>query len=280
MFEFLSKFFLKKHISLYSAIPLSACKVQKPYLLERAGITSGTVVMIAVPYFTKSCMDPTRNISCYAVSRDYHIFFKELFDELLPLLQQTFPQFSFAGFTDHSPIAEVDAAARAGLGRIGDNHLLITERHSSFVFLGCLITNAELPSVVHPILQCEHCGKCKQICLAQNTAECLSNVTQKKGILSESEIEMLLQYRSAWGCDLCQFCCPHTAKAMSTGSIYTEIDYFKDKTIAYLTTQAVDQMSDTAFSERAYAWRKKDTIQRNLILLEAHRNLHKGEEKC
>ena len=47
MFAFLSKFFLKNHIDLFAPIPLSDCKVQREYLLEREGIQSGTAIMLA-----------------------------------------------------------------------------------------------------------------------------------------------------------------------------------------------------------------------------------------
>ena len=62
-------------------VALSDCTVTRPYLLERAGIASGTAVMMAVPYYTTVCDDPARNISVYAVSRDYHLFFARLLKE-------------------------------------------------------------------------------------------------------------------------------------------------------------------------------------------------------
>ena len=280
MFAFLSKFFFKKGISLFAPIPLGSCRIQKPYLLERAEIRSGTVIMIAVPYFTKQCLDKKRNISCYAVSRDYHGFYRELFDELLPLLKQNFPQYRFAGFADHSPIAEIDAAARAGLGAIGKNHLLITEPYSSFVFLGCLVTDAVIPCEAKPIKFCEACGKCISSCPAKTPSDCLSALTQKKGALTDEEQQTILRHGSAWGCDICQMICPHTVKAIRSETIYTTIPYFREQSLPCLTSEILDDMTEEAFASRAYAWRGRDTIKRNLILLETQSQNKKGESSC
>ncbi len=268
MFSFLTNFFLEKGIDLVSPISLVDCKILKPYLLEKHGISNGTAIMIAVPYFSKECMDNSRNVSCYAVSKDYHGFFKDLFDELLPLLRAKYPQNKFAGFADHSPVAEVDAAARAGLGVIGRNHLLITEKYSSLVFLACLVTDAILPCTAIDVTYCENCGKCISACPTQTTIDgCLSALTQKKGDLNEDERKKILQHGSVWGCDICQLSCPHTEKAIRNGTIYSNVPYFQQDNIPKLTLSILDQMSDEEFSARAYSWRGRETVRRNLLLM-------------
>ena len=67
------------------------------------------------------------------------MFFSSLFGEILPILRKSFPEYKFEGFTDHSPIDEINAAALAGFGMIGANGLLITEKYSSFVFVGEIV---------------------------------------------------------------------------------------------------------------------------------------------
>jgi epoxyqueuosine reductase len=269
MFEFLSNFFQKNNIELFDATPLSSCRVIKPYLLEREGFTDGTVIIFAVPYLTQEALAPNRNVSSYAVSKDYHLFFAELFNTLLPLLKATYPNHRFSGFADHSPIDEVHAAASAGLGVIGRNGLLITEKYSSYVFLGEIITDARLEVFPKKVCCCERCGKCDTICPSKISGnECLSSLTQKKGILKGAEEEYILKFQSAWGCDLCQEVCPHTAQALLRGSIFTPIAFFYNCVIPHLSSQMIASMSERAFSERAYAWRKKETLLRNLRLLE------------
>ena len=266
MFAFLSNFFEKNKIDCFAPIALSECRVVRPYLLERAGIADGTAILLAIPYFTPACADEGRNLSAYAVSRDYHGFFAALFDELLPLLREKFPTHQFAGFADHSPIAEVEAAARAGLGVIGENHLLITERYSSYVFLGEIVTDAKIDCTVGEIRACEGCGLCQRACPMEEIGTCLSALTQKKGVLSAKEEETILRYGSVWGCDICQAVCPHTKRAMEAGTIYSPIPYFAEQPIAHLTAEILDGMSDEDFQKRAYAWRGRETIARNLKL--------------
>lgn len=268
MFAFLSEILQKNHIDCFGILPLSACKITKPYLLEREEIAKGSVILLAVPYFTRACDDPTRNISAYAVGKNYHAFFDALYADVLPKFRDAFPQNRFAGFSDHSPISEIEAAARAGLGVIGKNGLLLTERYSSYVFLGEIITDANLPSTLHEIALCEDCGLCRSVCPMQECGTCLSALTQKKGKLTPSEIGSLQKFGSAWGCDLCQEVCPHTLKAKQNETIYTPIPYFQEQNIPHLSLSVLDGMDDAFFEERAYSWRKRETIRRNLILLE------------
>lgn len=268
MFAFLSEILQKNHIDCFAALPLSACRVTKPYLLERAGITSGSAVILAVPYFTPACASPERNLSAYAVGYNYHAFFDALFEELLPLLKERYPEHRFAGFADHSPIAEIEAASRAGLGVIGKNGLLLTERYSSYVFLGELLTDAPLPYTLVEPRFCESCGLCQKICPMEKIGTCLSALTQKKGELDEAEIVALRRYGSCWGCDLCQQVCPHTVRAIQSGSIYTPIPYFHENNMPKLTLDILDAMEEDEFQKRAYSWRKRETIRRNLLLLQ------------
>ena len=264
---------LEKHgITLCAPLALRHCRVQRPYLLERVGITDGTAFLFAVPYYTTHCDHPARNISAYAVSRDYHLYFRSLFDEILPQLQAAFPQNRFAGFTDHAPIAEVDAAVRAGLGVRGCNGMLLTERYGSYVFLGEIVTDACLEATPAEPKGCADCGACLNACpVALRAADCLSALTQKKQPLDEKELIALRAHGCAWGCDRCQAACPVNLAAKKRGSIYTEIPFFAEDALPSLTADAVEAMSEEAFAARAYSWRGKQVILRNL------RELEKGD---
>ena len=276
MFEILLKFLQNKNIELVGALPLSACRIMRPYLLERANIKSGTVFMLAVPYFTRACEDKNRNISAYAVSRDYHLFFEELYDELLPFLAKKYPNNSFVAFADHSPISELHAAALAGLGIIGKNGLLLTEKYGSYVFLGEVITDIEIPCEVGAVKSCEDCGACASACPV-NVSEksiCLSALSQKKGELSEDEQKILYDTNTVWGCDRCQECCPYNLRAKKQGSIYSPIPFFNKNTLSTLTKESIESMSDDDFAKRAYSWRGRQTILRNLQICE------KGDTQC
>ena len=269
MLDLIKKELLAHGINLASAIPLESCKVTRAYKLQKAGFDLSLplyAIMMAVPYYTEH---GEKNISSYCIPRDYHLYFKELFAAVLPRLNEIFPESRFAGFTDDSPIDERDAAAAAGLGIIGDNGMLITEKYSSYVFLGEIIT--DLPLTLDrelTISRCEGCGGCKRACPIGEIGECLSALTQKKGELTDTEKTYIKKYGSAWGCDICQEVCPHTQKAIKSKTIYTNIEFFKNDLTPRLTRADIDNMSDEEFARRAYSWRKRATVKRNLEILE------------
>lgn len=259
------------------AIPLSLCHIQKPYLLSRAGISEGgCAILFAIPYtMAADRQDPERNISLYAVPRDYHGYAKELSDRLLPLLQESFPHNTFALFADHSPIAEAETAAIAGLGVLGENGLLITPDYGSFVFLAEVVTDADYMTATgdqagafpHTPPACEGCGACAAACpggcIARKDRDgCLSTITQKKGMLTAEEVDAIRRGGLAWGCDVCQTVCPHNKQIPDT-----LLPYFREARISHLTVEALDAMTEDEFSSRAYSWRGRDTVRRNLLIL-------------
>ncbi len=268
-------------IDCVGAIPLFECEIKREYLLKRSGIDAhtGTAVMIAVPYYTELC-DRQRNISAYAVSRDYHLFFGSLFSEILGILRTEYPQNSFDAFCDHSPINEITAAAKAGLGIIGKNHLIITEKYSSYVFLGEIVTDAALPCRVHEIRTCEGCNACTSACRAGLglSSECLSSLTQRKGELSNGEHDAIFAGGCVWGCDDCQKSCPHTISAKNDRTLYSPIPFFYEDAIPYLTYESLRTMPDEKFGKRAYAWRGRAVIERNLLEFEKRLKNKKTEE--
>jgi epoxyqueuosine reductase len=276
------------------AIPLSFCKPAKGYLLERAGIPpTGTAILFPIPYVLGAdAGDPRRNLSLYAVPRDYHGYVQELSKFMLPALSASFPAHRFALFADHSPICEVDAAARAGLGVVGLNGLLITPAYGSFVFIGEVVTDAPYEEVAgvpcpdFPALPplCEGCGACLRACPAgcagtdgrdgQAThGGCLSALTQKKGALTEKEAETIRRGRLVWGCDACQLACPHN-RLVLIGNADTPIPYFREERLTRVDTALLDGMTDEAFASRAYAWRGRAVIRRNAALFEKEQEEH------
>lgn len=266
-------------ITLTGVLSLADCRIQKSYLLERAGFdseqTAGVFVQLfAVPYLTRAAESEDRNLSAYAVSEDYHLFMQNLYHDLLPRLRADFPGHRFAAFVDHSPIDEISAAVDAGMGVRGRNHLLLTERYSSYVFLGEIITDLPLiptPSVLPPAQRvCHNCGACLAACpMLTEGGECRSAITQKKQLTAEEQ-EIVARFDSVWGCDICQEVCPYTSHAKKRGTIYTDIPFFCQAAIPHLSLKVLDSMTDEALSHRAYAWRGREVIHRNLVIKQTH----------
>lgn len=278
MFDTVKNLLSEQGIDLSAPISLLDCTVKRSYLLERHKIgLGGSAIIFAIPYHSLACEDESRNISRYAVGRDYHRFIKDLADTLIPTLETRFPTTHFALFSDHSPIDEREAAAKAGLGIIGRNGLLITKSFSSYVFLGEIVTDKPLPQHLRHIREieyCENCGACHSACpfAQKQIGECLSALTQKKGMLTANEERAIVEYGSAWGCDICQEVCPHTKAAANQGTLLSPISYFTKETLSHLTYDGIREMSERDFSERAFAWRGREVILRNLAALERERD--------
>ncbi len=262
-------------IEYYAALPFDALKVTMPRLLDRhEGFTPRSALLFLLPYYTGEA----ENLSVYAVSRDYHFFFRELTERLSQRMKELYPDAVSLAFVDHSPIDERDAAVRAGLGSIGQNGLFLHSKYASYVFIAELITDLPVsalpnPTVPGPLTFCEGCGACRRACptgilRGEAGADCLSAVTQRKGELKTDEIAMMRKYNTAWGCDLCQSACPHAKRATASGEAITPIPFFHEARTPRLTYALVAEMSEEEFSRRAYAWRGRKTILRNLSLLE------------
>ena len=70
------------------------------------------------------------------------------------------------------------------------------------------------------------------------------------------------KYDTAWGCDVCQEVCPHNLLPR-----LTPIELFKEGRIDCLTEELVEGMTKEEFASRAFAWRGKKTVLRNLKIL-------------
>ena len=246
-------------------VPLTACRITRSYLLSRAGLSAegGSVLILALPY--RAAGEADANLSAYAIPPDYHRIAAALFARLIPALEQQFPGARWAGFADHSPIDERHAAVIAGLGVFGDNGLILTERYGSYVFLAELIT--DLPTAAAPgeIRTCAHCGACRAACpVGLEPARCLSALTQKKGKLTPEEADTILAGGSVWGCDRCQDACPYNRTA-----VCAPLPGFTVDRIPHLTAAIVEAMDDDTFARRAFAWRGRAVILRNLRLFAA-----------
>jgi epoxyqueuosine reductase QueG len=262
MISVLKDLFEKEGIVLYQSIPFSKCKLTKPHLIKDAFSEPQSVLMLAVPYHVRGKL---ARLSEYAVSYDYHLYFDNLFEKCLDLLRKSYPNYWFCAFADHSPIAEREAAQAANLGEIGENGLLLTNPYGSYVFLGEIISNLPFGEQNEALLTsptlCIHCGKCKVSCPSHDN--CLSSITQKKQALTEREIGCMKQCNTAWGCDICQEVCPVNAYIDET-----PISFFRENRLQEFSVRSITDMPQEEFEKRAFSWRGKEVVLRNLRLLE------------
>lgn len=224
---------------------------------------SGSVLVFALPYYAGT---PERNLSLYALARDYHAIAAELLAPLVQSLEQRFPGQRFLPFADNGPIPEVEAAVRAGLGVRGKHGQLITADYGSMVFLAEIVTDLVLtPAAPLPQSGCEGCNACLAACPTGALGEaglclerCRSHITQKKGSLTEWEARQITAGKMVWGCDLCTLACPHNQNLP-----VTPIAAFRQD----LQPQLTEENCTSLAQSRSYGWRGEAVLRRNLALI-------------
>lgn len=231
-----------------------------------------TVIMATLPYYPGE--DEKRNISLYAVPEDYHMLCMDKLRNVITGLRTYYPANSFVPFVDSSPIPEVYAALKCGLGVLADNNLLITRNHGSFVFLCEIVTNLEVLGIKDvEIKHCRKCGLCADTCPSQalyktekgivfDKSRCISFITQKKGELKPSEQALIKNSETIWGCDKCQTVCPFNKNMQPSGIGLNE------KLIYTLKKSDIENLSLSDFkrkyARRAFSYRGKNVLMRNL----------------
>jgi epoxyqueuosine reductase len=150
-------------------------------------------------------------VAYYAYGEDYHAVIRRKLKVLEDVVKTHYPQAQARGFVDSAPVFEKAWAARAGLGWIGKNNLLVSPVFGSFIFLATLITEVEL-SYDEPLEnRCGNCGRCVTACPTGALAaphrlhaqKCIAYQTiEHKGETTEPT------HGYIFGCDLCQLHCP------------------------------------------------------------------------
>lgn len=219
-----------------------------------------TVIVVLFPYRHE---DKPSNLSRYARVPDYHVAAGGVLEKAAARLREAFPDDTFLPFIDNSPIPEIRAGSLAGLGCIGDNGLLIHPEYGSWVFIGTMITDLDVPLDGHPVTRCLHCGRCARACPGQclEHAErdtCVSRISQKKGTLTAAEERLLRKSGMAWGCDVCQEVCP-----LNDHAKIQPHPCFGDAYTSALTPESIADLSG-----RAYGWRGQAVLKRNLSLID------------
>lgn len=240
---------------------------------EKMGITEigfcehdgKTCIACLFPYYFED--GEKSNISMYARGKDYHIEAKKILEKILSPYTD-----DFEIFVDIGPADNIYVAQKSGLGVLGKNGLLINERLGSYFFIGYAKTSLLIKPDAPLFRSCLSCNKCILSCPGGALSEkgfilekCASHISQKKGELNEEEIEILKKSSLIFGCDICQAVCP-----MNKGKGACLPEFSKDR-ICYLKKDELINLSNREFmekfGERAFSWRGKNVLLRNLNIL-------------
>lgn len=175
-----------------------------------------SVVSLLINYYPSEFQrKDSFKISKYAYGKDYHNVIKKKLVKLLKSIRTEIGEVGGRAFIDIAPIMDKAWAAKSGLGWIGKNSNLITQKVGSFYFIAELVIDLEL-EYDNPTT--DHCGTCTACidacptqaivspyivdgskCISYYTIELKNNLPQEaKGIMDDW----------MFGCDICQDVCP------------------------------------------------------------------------
>jgi epoxyqueuosine reductase len=175
-----------------------------------------SVVSLLLNYYPSELQrEDSYKISKYAYGQDYHFVIKDKLNELLFGIQEHIGAVSGRAFVDSAPVLDKAWAAKSGLGWIGKNSNLITQKVGSFYFIAELIIDLELEYDAATTDHCGSCTACLDACPTQaiiapyqvDGSKCISYYTIE---LKENLPDNMKGKFDDWafGCDVCQDVCP------------------------------------------------------------------------
>lgn len=210
-----------------------------------------SVVTVALNYFQGEADDASwKPVARYAWGRDYH-------DVMTPRLEALARYVGEAAgasakcYVDTGPLLERDLAARAGLGWVGKNTMLLNPTLGSWFFIGVLLTSAELVRGEPLPDRCGTCRACLDACptgafpapYVLDARRCISYLTiEHRGSIEPALAAGMGEWQ--FGCDICQDVCPWNRRAPVTREAAFR------PTASYPGAVAVASMDDEAFRAR------------------------------
>ena len=186
-----------------------------------------SVVAVAMNYYSpeQHAAGPDQGkISRYAWGDDYHDILEKRLFQLEEQMHALLPDAQTRRYADTGPVMDKAWAVRAGIGWLGKHSNVITRDRGSWVFLGEILTTAQL-EYDRPIADfCGTCTACIEACPTDAIVEpyvvdanrCISYLTiEHRGehIPGASRWDF---HNWVFGCDICQDVCPWNSFAVQT----------------------------------------------------------------
>ncbi len=164
---------------------------------------------------------PIGKVANYAQYEDYHPFINKRLRKLSEFISSAAGQdHKFKICVDSVPLPERALAARAGLGFIGKNRMLINPKLGPQIFLGEIITTLKLPTDELTTNNCSNCDKCISACPTGalmpdgqfDANKCINYLTIEYKDRIPPDLAEKIAGR-LFGCDDCVLACPYQKDA-------------------------------------------------------------------
>jgi len=185
-----------------------------------------SVVACALGYYQGSQAEGPPGVARYAWGEDYHAIMEPKLRALAATVDALVPGSVSREYVDTGPLLERDLAARAGLGWIGKNTMLLHPDLGSFFFVGTVLTTADLPVDAPLPDRCGTCTRCLDACptgafvdpYVLDARRCIAYLTIEHRGPIPAELRPGI---GAWafGCDVCQDVCPWNRRATVAGEV-------------------------------------------------------------
>ncbi|MCL2777828.1 MAG: tRNA epoxyqueuosine(34) reductase QueG [Polyangiaceae bacterium] len=198
-----------------------------------------TIICLAHRY-ARAAEDEARDpeilqaVARYARASDYHNFLRKKLRKLAAFvrrLETIASQVHARPLCDREPILERAWAARAGLGFIGKNGMLVVPGIGSLVLLGEVVTTLVLEPDAPVAEKCGTCTRCLDACptsaferpFVLDPRKCIAYLTiEHRGTIAESLRAPMGTH--LFGCDDCQVACPHNASVRRGQKVQSALD--------------------------------------------------------
>jgi epoxyqueuosine reductase len=214
---------------------------------------------------------PMGTVANYARYEDYHPFIKKQLRKLTDFIASSVGTgFRFRICVDSAPLAERTLAARAGLGFIGKNRMLINPQLGPQLLLGEIVTSLKLLADEPIKAGCSNCNKCLTACPTGalmpdghfDANKCISYLTIEYKAEFSPDLAKKIGAR-LFGCDECVLACPHQANAPVCKN--RQFKFYNDR--AKLNLNEILNMSkddfETKFADSAFIRLGLDRLKRN-----------------
>lgn len=236
-----------------------------------------SIISTALAYKTvEPKLSPNSGVlSRYAWGQDYHVIFYQRLEALAKWMQQNLDVNEYLIAVDTKPTIDRAVALRAGLGWLGQNCCVYVPNYGSWVFLGSILVDVELPitNTIPLKPSCDqNCSLCIKACPTNalyapykiNPHICISYLTQMKGSIPRRLRPKI--GAKLWGCDTCQQVCPENETALSgSHSHFLPLEAASIPVIPLLNITKKEFRR--RFNHTALGWRGKGVLQRNAAIV-------------